>query len=83
MIWEGYMELMRLSKLLMAWLFANGHEFIDVQEGIGMTTQKDGKIWKFDLSGNYGGMQVKFKNMVFYFYRDGKLLTQTDLNEFT
>lgn len=73
----------KLSNLLMAWLFANGHDIIDFQEGVGITSMHKSREWKFDLSGVYGGMHVKHKDMILYFYKDNKLLTQTDLNEFS
>jgi hypothetical protein len=73
----------KLSNLLMVWLFANGHDILDFKEGVGITTHHKGKQWKFDLSGHYGGIKVKYKDMILYFYKDNKLLTQTDLNEFS
>lgn len=73
----------KLSNLLMVWLFANGHDILDFQEGVGITTRHKGKQWKFDLSGQYGGLRVKYKDMILYFYDNNKLITQTDLNEFT
>lgn len=76
------MNRVSLSKLLYVWLFANGHEFLEFKEGVGITTRKDGKPWRFDLCGTYGGIVVKYRNKVFYFYKDGELITQTDLNEF-
>lgn len=73
----------KLSNLLMAWLFANGHDITEFNEGVGITSHHKGKVWRFDLSGGYGGLRVKYKDMILYFYKDNKLLTQTDLNEFT
>lgn len=67
----------------MVWLFANGHDILDFQEGVGITSHHKGKKWMFDLSGHYGGLRVKYKDMILYFYDNNKLLTQTDLNEFT
>lgn len=67
----------------MVWLFANGHDILDFQEGVGITSHHKGKKWMFDLCGQYGGLRVKYKDMILYFYENNKLLTQTDLNEFT
>ncbi len=67
----------------MAWLFANGHDITEFNEGVGITSHHKGKVWRFDLSGGYGGLRVKYQDMILYFYKDNKLLTQTDLNEFT
>ena len=77
------MKPMKLSKLLLAWLYTHGHEISSYQPNVGITSVHRGKIYKFDLCGQYGGYRVKYTNRILAFYENGKLIKQTDLNQFT
>ena len=76
------MENTKVSRLLLAWLFTQGHKVEDYQEGEGLTTVIGGVEYKFDVSGGYGGYKVTYSSGTFSFYNGDELLKQTDLNEF-
>lgn len=77
------MKPMKLSKLLLAWLYTHGHEISHYQPNVGVTTVYRGRQFKFDLCGQYGGYRVKYNNRILAFYENGQLLKQHDLDEFT
>ena len=76
------MENTKVSRLLLAWLFTQGHKVEDYQEGEGLTTVINDTEYKFDVSGEYGGYKVTYSSGTFSFYNGDELLKQTDLNEF-
>lgn len=76
------MENTKVSKLLLAWLFTQGHKVEDYEEGEGLTTIINDNKYKFDISGEYGGYRVAYLSGTFSFYNGDELLKQTDLNEF-
>ena len=72
----------KLSKLLLLWLYSNGHKIIEYEEALGIRTRYKGKDFRFDISGTYGGYRVAYQSRVFKFYNSDKLVKITDLNEF-
>lgn len=72
----------KLSKLLLLWLYSNGHKIIKYEEAQGIRTRYKGQDFRFDISGSYGGYRVAYQSRVFKFYNADKLVKITDLNEF-
>lgn len=72
----------KLSKLLLLWLYSNGHKIIKYEEAQGIRTQYKGQDFSFDISGSFGGYRVSYEYRVFKFYDADKLIKVTDLNEF-
>ena len=76
------MENTKVSKLLLGWLWTQGHKVKEYKEAEGITTVHGTDEYKFDVSGNYGGFRVKYTHNRFSFYDGDKKLKDTDLNEF-
>lgn len=76
------MESTKVSKLLLAWLWTQGHKVKEYEEGKGISTAINGQDFRFDLCGTYGGYRVVYNNNLFSFYDGDTKLKDTDLNEF-
>lgn len=72
----------KTSKLLLAWLWSQGHKIDNYEKGKGITTTFGEKQYRFSLSNSYDGYNVVYNDNTFSFYDGDKLLKQTDLNEF-
>lgn len=70
------------GKLLLLWLFSNGHKVKDYEEAKGITTIYGGKEFRFDIGGSYGGYRVMYNSPQFKFYDGDKLIKITDLSEY-
>mgnify|MGYP000023302321 FL=1 len=75
------MENTKVSKLLLVWLWTQGHKVKEYKEAEGITTVHDTDEYKFDVSGSYGGFRVEYTHNRFSFYDGDKKLKDTDLNE--
>lgn len=72
----------KVSKLLLCWLWTQGHKIKEYKEAEGITTVYEKDEYKFDVSGNYGGYRVEYTHNTFAFYDGDRKLKDTDLNEF-
>ena len=68
----------KLSKLLIAHLFANGHKVIKATEEMVETVHED-KTWTFSTVRDGDGIYVEYLDGTLNFYKSGKFLTKTVL----
>jgi|TARA_B110000977_G_C11067029_1_gene488157 hypothetical protein len=76
------MDNTKVSRLLMAWLYTQGHEVEEFIEGSGVATKFGKSHYRFDIDGNFGGYRTDYHQGKFSFYDGDKLLKETNLNEF-
>jgi len=77
------MDNTKVSKLLLAWLWSQGHEIKEYEQGKGITTRHGGEEYRFSLNDSYSGYRVEYSGGTFSFYDTDTLIKQTDLNEFS
>jgi hypothetical protein len=75
------MESTKVSKLLLSWLWSQGHQIVTYDEGKGIATKYGREEYRFDLDGSFGGYRVVYNRGAFSFYDGDKLLKETNLYE--